>query len=101
MNPKLKDAQIRHDNSKTLADRAARIASTDLRELQKAMLPPSPDDGPADHYVIDVANLLALPPDQWGADVKEIVRQCYGSGWSPRGTAEKVRGHLKIERQSE
>lgn len=58
------------------------------------MIPPSPDDGPADHYVIDVANLLTLPPDQWGREIKEIVRQCYGSGWSPHGTAEKVRAYM-------
>jgi hypothetical protein len=64
------------------------------QRIGEVMMPPSPDDGPADHYVIDVANQLALPPDQWGPDVKEIVRQAYGLGWSPRGAAARVHSYL-------
>jgi len=61
------------------------------------MMPPSPDDGPADHFVIGVANYLGLPPDQWDKGVKQIVYECFGVGWSPRGTAEKVRRYLAAD----
>lgn len=57
----------------------------------------SPDDGPADYFVIDVARYLGLPPDQWSTGVKLIVCECFGVGWSPLGTAYKVRRYLAVD----